>query len=63
MSRALCWLLAALLQASLGEKVTTNNLAVQFSDDDALSDAGIRNTIRERRERRAELTAPVLMPL
>ena len=40
-------LLAALLQDRLGEKVSANNLAVQFTGDAALSDVGIRNAIRE----------------
>jgi len=46
-------LLATLLQAKLGERVTADNLAVSFSKGAAESDSAIRTAIRDLREQEA----------
>ena len=57
-------LLAALLQSHLGEKVTANNLAIQFTGGAAQSDVAIREAIRGLGEPGAisNATARALLP-
>ena len=57
-------LLAALLQSRLGEKVTANNLAIQFTSDAAQSDVAIREGIQGLGEPGAisSATARALLP-
>lgn len=57
-------LLAALLQPHLGERVTANNLAIQFTGDAAQSDVAIRDAIRKLEEPGAIThgTARALLP-